>query len=281
MPEIDYAALATRGDEIDPFQIRVYRGDRLWIDRAWDVQNVYDDYWRLYINTTAGAAVWGPFGRHAITPGHVHLIPAWTRFDCHCTRRTRHLYLHFDVPGLPPAVVRDVLAGPVALPLDGLTRAAGKQLGAHLARRPDERWQAALLGRSLISLSLAAWMRALRDGRVAQLQAALVGPNAFAPAMRYIQTHTDTRIDNAALAKLCHMSEGHFIRSFRDAVGQTPQRYALERRLSVAAQLLLDTPDTIEAIAEQTGFTDRAHLTRAFTKFIGQPPAAYRNAGRV
>jgi len=283
MSELPEAYRPGRGDERDPFHVRIYRSDYLEVDPAWDVSDVYDDFWRLYVNDQAGASVVGAFGDYRLEPGRVHLVPAWVRFDCACVSPTMHLYLHFGLIGLPPALVRQWFDEPMAVPLTSGLRQVIEPLRAHLSGRAAarERWQAALLGKAAVSLALADVMRGWPESGVVQLEAALLGPRAFAPAMRHIEAHLGERISNATLAGLCHMSEGHFIRGFGRSVGQSPQQYVQERRVAAAAHRLIDTVDTIEAIAERTGFADRAHLTRVFARVMGQPPAAYRKAARV
>ena len=52
--------------------------------------------------------------------------------------------------------------------------------------------------------------------------------------------------------------------------------YALQRRLSLAARKLLYGQASIDTIAQEHGFANRFHFTRAFTREIGITPAAYR-----
>jgi AraC family transcriptional regulator len=106
-------------------------------------------------------------------------------------------------------------------------------------------------------------------------------PNHVRPAIRHIEAHAGDAITNDALAALCGLSPAHFIRVFRDAVGQTPAQYVLERRIATAAQRLIFGDESIDAIAERTGFANRFHFTRAFTKRMGVGPGAYRKGSRV
>ena len=83
------------------------------------------------------------------------------------------------------------------------------------------------------------------------------------------------------MANACGLSEDHFIRAFRQTVGQTPGRYVLEKRVTLAARELLFGSDSIESIAERHGFANRFHFTRAFARVMGTTPAAYRRTARV
>jgi YesN/AraC family two-component response regulator len=47
-------------------------------------------------------------------------------------------------------------------------------------------------------------------------------------------------------------------------------------RVREAARLLLQTNQTIDAIAEQTGFPNRAYFSRIFKKVTDEAPAGFR-----
>jgi len=53
-----------------------------------------------------------------------------------------------------------------------------------------------------------------------------------------------------------------------------------EARVAHAARLLLGTDRSVEAIGEQTGFTDGSHFHRAFLKHYGCTPTEFRLQGR-
>jgi YesN/AraC family two-component response regulator len=44
-----------------------------------------------------------------------------------------------------------------------------------------------------------------------------------------------------------------------------------------AAHLLANTEETLEAIAEKTGFANRHYLSRVFKKVTGDSPASFRH----
>ena len=101
------------------------------------------------------------------------------------------------------------------------------------------------------------------------------------PAIEYIEDHPEEPLGNRLLAGLCSMSEAYFIRQFRALAGQSPGRYVLERRITLAEQRLLFTAASIDQIAEGLGFGNRFYFSRMFTRQVGISPAAYRKAVRV
>src|SRR5690606_26479259 len=109
------------------------------IDKGWNAQGVRSSYWRLYVNSRDGAAVVLDGGaRHPIDPGRVHLIPAWVPFSCVNDRRVEHLYIHFDLAGLPGPLVRELFAAPVALATASPAHRLAGQLAEALRRNPPD-----------------------------------------------------------------------------------------------------------------------------------------------
>ncbi|WP_461211434.1 AraC family transcriptional regulator [Desulfocurvus sp. DL9XJH121] len=77
------------------------------------------------------------------------------------------------------------------------------------------------------------------------------------------------------LAALANLSPFHFVRVFRRAVGAPPHAYLLNARIR-AARRLLATDARLADVAQETGFTDQAHLTNAFKRILGLTPGQYR-----
>lgn len=63
---------------------------------------------------------------------------------------------------------------------------------------------------------------------------------------------------------------------FREAYGASPHQYILAKRVERAKALLLATDLPIAEIALETGFSSQSHLTTAFGRFTGVPPAEFR-----
>jgi len=83
------------------------------------------------------------------------------------------------------------------------------------------------------------------------------------------------------LAAALGISAAQLPRRFRASRGVTPVAYLRNIRLQKARELLTETDDTLQAIAEQSGYRSAFYLSRVFTNHTGQPPSAYRRASRV
>ncbi len=83
-------------------------------------------------------------------------------------------------------------------------------------------------------------------------------------------------LDIAALAKVAHTSEAHFIRTFRATFGETPHRYLQRRRVERAMFLLRETQSSVSDICLEVGFTSLGTFSRTFRAIVGEPPTTYR-----
>jgi transcriptional regulator GlxA family with amidase domain len=83
------------------------------------------------------------------------------------------------------------------------------------------------------------------------------------------------------LAKVSHVSEAHFARSFRIAFGVPPHRYLLTRRIERAVTLLRDSDLSITEIAFQTGWRSLGTFGRIFRDITGENPGTIRVKSRA
>lgn len=264
-------------------QFELLEADVRWIGAEWDTTEVCSSFWRLYVNNRDGAWLELSDGHvYELTGGQVYLVPAWVRFHCrHRDRRVEHFYVHFDVRGLPGAIVRQAFARPMDLgavaafePMVGMLRTRPWELGT-------DGFVVGSLMQALLHLAISvAWGR-LSGKQAAACRAFVQGEHRFGTVLSRIEEGLDEPLDNAELARLCHLSRDHFARRFHEQIGQPVRAYIRERRVARAAELLRFTDQTIDAIAQATGFADRFYFSRVFRQVMGTPPAGYRKAKRV
>src|SRR3546814_13573530 len=79
------------------------------------------------------------------------------------------------------------------------------------------------------------------------------------------------------LAERCDLSQRHFTRSFREAVGLAPKAWCRVHRFGRALERLAADPALFLAdVAADEGYAAQAHLTRQISSLSGISPAAYR-----
>ena len=87
-------------------------------------------------------------------------------------------------------------------------------------------------------------------------------------------------LDVPTLARIAHVSEAHFIRTFRATFGETPHRYLQRRRVERAMFLLRETDRSVTEICLDIGFASLGTFSRTFHRIMGETPTAYRARAR-
>jgi AraC-like DNA-binding protein len=79
-----------------------------------------------------------------------------------------------------------------------------------------------------------------------------------------------------AVAAVAHVSEAHFIRTFRAVFGETPHRYLQRRRVERSMFLLRETDRSVTDVCLDVGFTSLGTFSRMFRDIVGETPSGYR-----
>ena len=102
----------------------------------------------------------------------------------------------------------------------------------------------------------------------------------FGALLAWVRENLERPLTVEMLADHAGLSARHFARIFTTETGATPAK-AIERlRLEVAREKIETSGNSIEIIAETTGFRDPERMRRAFLRVFGQPPQALRRAAR-
>ena len=83
-------------------------------------------------------------------------------------------------------------------------------------------------------------------------------------------------LDVRTIAAVAHISEAHFIRTFRAVFGETPHRYLQRRRVERSMFLLRETDRSVTDVCLDVGFTSLGTFSRTFREIVGETPSAYR-----
>ncbi len=78
------------------------------------------------------------------------------------------------------------------------------------------------------------------------------------------------------LAKRYGVSKEQFRRVCLGQLGRSPMQHLASLRIEQACHLLSSTSDKVESIARQVGFENTAVFSRAFKRWVGRGPKAYR-----
>src|SRR5919202_768593 len=83
-------------------------------------------------------------------------------------------------------------------------------------------------------------------------------------------------LDVPTLARVAHVAEAHFIRTFRATFGETPHQYLQKRRVERSMFLLRETDLSVTDICFDVGFNSLGTFSRTFRDVLGESPREYR-----
>jgi len=123
-----------------------------------------------------------------------------------------------------------------------------------------------------------------RDGGQAQfIERPVAEPacDTLSDVIDWMQRNLDRPVTVAEVASLAAMSPRTFARRFVQETGTTPLRWLTGQRVLFAQQLLEDTDETVDVIAERAGFGNAATFRHHFRAWRATTPDAYRRAFRA
>jgi len=107
--------------------------------------------------------------------------------------------------------------------------------------------------------------------------------NTKYPTIRTIKETADYIINNLStniciddLASLCNLSRFHYIRLFKQCLGETPYSYLIKARLSKAKLLLANTKLSITEVGLRCGFSSPNRFSEVFKEKNKTSPTSYR-----
>ena len=203
-------------------------------------------------------------------------VPMWTSFTS--AHRFSHLDLHIEqnrlLRFLTPSIGRSAALATVRRPVEIQNVDAIEALAALLVDELSTPKRHGLYAESLVG-SIAAGLLEIGgdsdDRAIGGLTPAQL--NKLAARMDQASEH---RLTVAEMAATVGLSESWFASVFKKTTGQTPLQWQLCHRIDMAQRFLLQGGMSLPDIAARLGFSDQAHLTRAFRQVAGETPAAWR-----
>jgi AraC family transcriptional regulator, arabinose operon regulatory protein len=235
---------------------------------GWNFPGVFSPFWRFYFNTDRGHCVLIGEQMAELTSNRIILVPPHCLFHCLGQNPVAHFWITFSFTRhLHPETPL-----PVVLPPRDTELCLIRDLKALVGAQADGQATDAVYRNSLALLQVVLARPEL------QWQAPL--PENLARVRRHIENRFANKLRSPVLARLAGLSVAGFNRAFRRHFGTSPARHVTETRVREAARLLLQSDDTIEAIADRTGFPNRAYFSRVFNQVTGEAPASFRRKHR-
>lgn len=266
---------------------------RYWRLKLWNTNNMAYPFWRIYYNSLPGAMIFFKKKEIQLDSERVILIPPNTSFSTRFglinekepeeaiqgrriqhfneveTLKKRgevdHLFIHFNFGSYNNYLIPDVyqfkLNQQVFENLSAIKSSFLKNFEAF-----DLKTTAII--KSLIfylvsQLDPNLWQRRITDLRILEV-------------MRFIDNNISFQLSNNDCAEKVLMAPNSLLRLFKLHVGESLHQYIQNRRIEYALLLIHHSNKTIKQIADECGFCDRHHFSKAFKKNMNMSPAIYR-----
>lgn len=97
--------------------------------------------------------------------------------------------------------------------------------------------------------------------------------------LNYIEENIEKEINVDKIAKSAGYSKFYLNRIFSECAGITIYKYLQSRRLTIAAEKLINTNEPIAQIAYEAGYDSQQAFSLAFKQLYVHPPKIYRSIG--
>ncbi len=96
-------------------------------------------------------------------------------------------------------------------------------------------------------------------------------------AIRYINAHYAQELTVEEVAKYCNVSTSYLHRLFMRVRGTTPHDCIMDRKITAAKAMLMNTQKSIADVATACGFQSHAYFSDCFKRRTGTTPGKYRS----
>lgn len=232
----------------------------------WHVPHPRRPFWRLYWNAEPGATLLWKGQKIFLDADALVLIAPQTEFKVMLKgKQISHFHVHFNL-GPPYDRLNDRI---VSCALNKASQNAFRRMIQHERRftlnHRSKLWLMQWIGTALQAMPEDTWPEHEWDHRVEA-------------ATKVMSKNIQHKWTNAELSDHVHMATNSFIRLFTKEVGMAPMKWLTKERIAQASLMLEHSEESIEAIAENCGFGDRAHFSTRFKQVMHINAAAYRKA---
>ncbi|SFS56535.1 AraC family transcriptional regulator [Paenibacillus sp. BC26] len=188
-------------------------------------------------------------------------------------RNVRHLFVHFDYDLLRE---KDPRFSALLSTIHVVPAAPGSLIGAIMhqivvvANHQSHHWRRRLSSLLTTAIEeLAAYADKTPEFAMSSY------PVQIANSIAYMEEHLTEPITIEHIAHQSGWSHAHFTRMFVEAVGMSPKRMLLERRLHRAEELMMKGAGTVKQISYLAGFGDEHHFSKMYKRIRGITATEY------
>lgn len=253
----------------ESLQIEFVCESRGVLDRGWCGRTLDEPFARFYHIHSGSAVIRHHQETFRFVPGRTYLVPPAANMEFRCPRRCELIWLHFNVREKKS---EDFFAAHRCRYVS-----SDRDTGTQMTELLDIVWKtdlgSRLRARGLFLQLLASFFEFQTDGTTAASQQVI---DRLTPVLKYIETHLSETIPLDTLAELASYEKTYFSTLFKKVFSVSPSIYIREKRIEKARALLKNTTMTLNAVADDLGFSDVFHFSRVFKEVTGEPPSHFR-----
>lgn len=252
------------GGEFDQSGLLIHEVGFLPRNKNWNFPGVFSPFWRLYYNSKPGYCVSFSDIFYEITPEHIMLIPDHQFFHCLGANPVPMFWMAFSVNrSVAPTQPVPILLKPNKTELSLIQDIQNLIIKDTTCDPTDAIYRNSL---ALLNVVIAN----------SNIQWKKDQPAALNAILRYIETNYGQKLSNSHLAEIACMSIEGLSKVFRNHMGISPAAYVTQIRIKQASHFLLQTTETIDWVAQRTGFPNRNYFSRVFKRITNESPAEFR-----
>ena len=98
---------------------------------------------------------------------------------------------------------------------------------------------------------------------------------------RYLDDHFNEDVTSATLSAAFHLHSSYIIRSFKSAMGMTPNEYLIAYRMEHAYKALSNTDIPVQKVAAMVGYPNASYFATLFKRHYGMSPSSVRSLNLI
>ena len=261
-------------------------------DGDWNWKDVSSPFTRIYCVTHGQACLHLPGGVQELSPGHLYIIPAYTRHSYECDGVFCHYYLHVYEEFKNETHVFDTYNFPTEVEADESCRQLFEAMcqahpEARLPESDPRSYDNTLKFTDYVRRynSMALWEKMRLRGVILLLFSRFMEratPKVWTQDRRIARVLAEIHerlyddIDIGQLADVACVTKPYLIRVFKRELGLSPLQYVNQKKVERAQLLLLTNDMPVKEVAYTLGFSDHSYFIRLFRKMTGTTPLEYR-----
>jgi len=123
--------------------------------------------------------------------------------------------------------------------------------------------------------------RSMLPGDHPILAGSTIGPPWMQQQLASLDNRLSDDLSLAALSREANVTPAHFSRVFKQLTGMNVTEYVTTKRIILAKELLLESDDNVNLIAERCGFESLPHFHRMFRRITGTTPIVFKKNARL